>query len=317
MLNNWLPRRTATPPGHPSPAGRVYSRSILQALLVTFLWSTSWVLIKLGLRASLPAVTFAGLRYMLAFVCLLPFVLLNPTYRRGLKGISRAAWVQLMVLGLVLYTLTQGLQFITLDLLPAATLTLLLNFSPVVVALFSGALNHEPPSLSQWGGIALSMSGAAVYFLPWDVPAGRLLGLILALAGVLSNAAAALLGRRVNHGSGLPPMLVTTISMGMGGLLLLAIGVGVQGMGALGLQQWLIIGWLAVVNTALAFTLWNHTLRTLTAVQSSVINNTMLPQIALLAWLFLDEPLTSRQLWGLALVVVGTLVVQLGGRRPA
>jgi drug/metabolite transporter (DMT)-like permease len=42
----------------------------------------------------------------------------------------------------------------------------------------------------------------------------------------------------------------------------------------------LIIGWLSVINTAFAFTLWNHTLRTLTAVESSVMNNTVLVQIA-------------------------------------
>jgi drug/metabolite transporter (DMT)-like permease len=40
-------------------------RAILQALFVTFLWSTSWVLVKIGLE-DIPAVTFAGLRYFLA-----------------------------------------------------------------------------------------------------------------------------------------------------------------------------------------------------------------------------------------------------------
>ena len=45
--------------------------AVLQALLVTFLWSTSWVLIKVGLD-EIPALTFAGLRYTLAFLFLLP-----------------------------------------------------------------------------------------------------------------------------------------------------------------------------------------------------------------------------------------------------
>lgn len=45
-----------------------HTRAVLQALLVTFLWSTSWVLIKIGL-ADIPALTFAGLRYVLAFWC--------------------------------------------------------------------------------------------------------------------------------------------------------------------------------------------------------------------------------------------------------
>lgn len=41
-------------------------------------------------------------------------------------------------LGLVMYVLTQGPQFVGLDLLPAATLSLLLSFTPVVVTLGSG-----------------------------------------------------------------------------------------------------------------------------------------------------------------------------------
>jgi drug/metabolite transporter (DMT)-like permease len=286
-------------------------RAILQALLVTFLWSTSWVLIKLGLKASLPAVTFAGLRYSLAFACLLPLVLANPNHRRLCAGFTRRTWAQLALLGLVFYTLTQGAQFVGLEFLPAATLTLLLNFSPMLVALFSGAANQENPSRLQWGGMLLAMLGALAYFLPFEIPAGQVLGFTAALIGVLANAGSSLLGRHVNHRTGLPPLVITTISMGIGGLLLLGVGAVAQGFGRLDGVQWLIIAWLAVVNTALAFTLWNHTLRTLTAVESSVINNTMLPQIAILAWIFLGESLDARQILGLGLVAAGTLIVQL------
>jgi drug/metabolite transporter (DMT)-like permease len=65
------------------------------------------------------------------------------------------------------------------------------------------------------------------------------------------------------------------------------------------------------VNTAFAFTLWNKTLQTLTAVQSSIINNTMLIQIAVLAWIFLGEQITPGEIGGLLLVVIGTLIVQI------
>ena len=291
-------------------------KAVLQALLVTFLWSTSWILIKIGLKASLPAITFAGLRYGLAFLCLIPFILTNPTHRNTLRGLSRATWTQLSLLGLAFYTLTQGAQFAGLAFLPAATLTLLLNFSPIVVALWSSLVNSEPPSATQWGGMALAATGALVYFLPLDIPSGQILGLTAALVGVLANSGSSLLGRQINHQGGLPPIVITTISMGIGSLILLVVGAIIQGFGQLGLRQWLIIGWLAIVNTAFAFTLWNNTLRTLTAVESSIINNMMLPQIAILAWLFLDEPLSSRQVIGLILVGAGMLIVQLWRHLP-
>jgi drug/metabolite transporter (DMT)-like permease len=103
--------------------------------------------------------------------------------------------------------------------------------------------------------------------------------------------------------------------MGSGALVLLVGGVLVQGLPCLTLTNWAIILWLAVVNSALAFTLWNRTLRTLSAMESSIINNTMLFQIALLAWVFLGERMTWREIMGMVLAVLGTLVVQI--HKPA
>ena len=64
-----------------------------------------------------------------------------------------------------------------------------------------------------------------------------------------------------------------------------------------------------MVNTALAFTLWNSSLRILSATESSIINNTMLVQIAVLAWLFLGERLSWGDVVGLILAAIGALLV--------
>ena len=49
-------------------------KALLLAVLVTIIWSTSWVLIKIGL-ADVPAMTFAGLRYVLASLLFFPILL--------------------------------------------------------------------------------------------------------------------------------------------------------------------------------------------------------------------------------------------------
>lgn len=109
-----------------------HARAVSQALFVAFLWSTSWVLIKVELD-EIPALTFAGLRYALAFVLLTP-LLLRREARRALGRLTRGQWLLLVALGLVMFTLTQGAQFLALDRLPAQTTSLVLSFSPVVVA---------------------------------------------------------------------------------------------------------------------------------------------------------------------------------------
>ena len=281
----------------------------LQALLVTFLWSTSWVLIKIGL-GEIPAVTFAGLRYALAFLILLPFFL-RTRQHEVLRSLPARGWARLLMLGFLYYTLTQGTQYVGLDYLPAVTVSLLLNLSPVLVALLGVIFLAERPAIPQWLGVLLSVSGTLLYFYPVATPAGQLIGFAAVLLGLLANAVSSILGREINRSGALSPLAVTVVSMGFGAVLLLSSGLLLEDLPRLTLQSWLIITWLALVNTAFAFTLWNHTLRTLSAVESSVINNTMLIQIAILAWLFLHERLTPIEIAGLAVAGLGSLVVQI------
>jgi drug/metabolite transporter (DMT)-like permease len=283
--------------------------AVLQALLVTFLWSTSWVLIKIGLE-DIPALTFAGLRYSLAFLCLLPFAL-RPACLRPLRSLSRRGWGRLIALGLFFYAVTQGAQFVGLAYLPAVTVSLLLNFTTIVVALLGIFLLAERPTALQWGGVLLNLVGNVRYFYPVSFPASQIVGLIVVIFGVLANAISSILGRRINREGDVPPLAVTVVSMGIGAIVLLAAGAFIQGFPRLNPIHWAIISWLAVVNTAVAFTLWNHTLRTLGAMQSSIINSTMLVQIAVLAWLFLGEQFTWQEGIGMVLAGFGALIVQL------
>jgi drug/metabolite transporter (DMT)-like permease len=284
--------------------------AVLQAVFVTILWASSWVLIKLGLRASLPALTFAGLRYVIAFACLIPFVILNPVTRNSIRSLTRRDWMRLALLGIVFYTLTQGSQFLSLAYLPAAMVSLLLNLTPLIVAVFGIVFLREHPSAGQWFGIALTIVGVALYFLPVESERMQIFGLLVALGGVLTNAVSSILGREVNRMANSSPLTVTFVSMGIGSVVLLLLGMFTQGFGELDFRGWLLIGWLAVINTAFAFTLWNHTLRTLSAVESSIINSLMMPQIAVLAYIFLEEALSGKEVVGLILVSLGVIVVQ-------
>ncbi|MFN2292672.1 MAG: DMT family transporter, partial [Anaerolineae bacterium] len=229
----------------------LHLRAVLQALLVTFLWSTSWVLIKIGLR-DIPALPFAGLRYALAFLVLLPFAA-----RGGLIGslgrLTLGGWLRLVALGLLFYAATQGAQFLSLVYLPAATVSLLLSFTTALVALLGILFLGERLSTLQWAGMGLYLVGVLVYFWPLTVPRAEVIGLLVALAGVIANALSSILGRYVNRSGDLEPLAVTIVSMGIGAGVLLAGGTAAQGLPRLTGMHWGIIVWLAVVNSAFAF----------------------------------------------------------------
>jgi drug/metabolite transporter (DMT)-like permease len=220
-------------------------------------------------------------------------------------------WGRLIVYGLVMYAVAQGAMFVALSHLPAVTLNLALNFTSLGVALVSAAWLSEKPTTLQWVGIALSIVGAVVYFYPAAIPRAQIFGLLAALICLSANILATVVGREVNSTRLYPPLQLTLVSMGAGSIALLAVGLAVEGIPSISPRNWIYILWLAAVNTAFAFTLWNHTLRTLTAAESSISTGTMLLWIPILAVLFLGETPTGQQVLGLLGVGAGALLVQL------
>lgn len=227
------------------------------------------------------------------------------------KNLGKKDWIKLVLLGILFYAITQGTQFIGLSLLPAVTVSLWLNFTPLIVAVLAIFLIKEFPSRLQWFGVLLFIVGILTYFYPVSLSQEHSLGLIVMTIGVIANSSSAVLGRSVNRKGNINPLVVTVISMGIGSVILLTSGIIVQGFPAISIENVLYLLWLAVINTALAFTIWNHTLRTLTAMESSIINGTMLIQIAVLAWIFLGETISVKEISGMLIAALGAVLVQL------
>lgn len=280
-----------------------------QALFVVFLWATSWVFVKIGLH-DIPPITFAGLRYFLAFLCLLAVLFFNDA-KREIQTLTPRTWLQLILLGILFYAGTQGAIFVALAYLPAVTVNLLWSFSSVIIALFGALWLAERPTWFQWSGISLAVLGAVAYFYPVIITKNQSIGVVVAWVGILANAISSIMGRDINRSEKHSPLVITVISMGVGSLVLLSTGILFEKVPIITLRSGLIILWLAVVNTAFAFTLWNHTLRTLTAMESSIINGTMLIWIAIFAVTLLGEDMTGKEIIGLVITGIGTLIVQL------
>ena len=173
----------------------------------------------------------------------------------------------------------------------------------------------ERPRRAQWAGIWIAGGGIVLFFWPLRDIGGSIIGWAAALAGLLANSAAAILGRYINRHAKISPLVITLVSMGCGAIILLIGGFSLQGVPVLPLHSWLIIIWLALVNTAVAFTLWNFTLQILTAFESSMINNSMAVQIPILAIIFLGERLTMRGGLGLTITIIGIFMVQIFQKR--
>ncbi|MFQ6074507.1 MAG: DMT family transporter [Candidatus Bathyarchaeia archaeon] len=278
----------------------------MEACLVTFLWSSSYILIKIGLTQLTP-LTLAALRYITASAILVPLALL-----RGEADLFRetGTLLKLVFLGLSGYTIAQGLQVLGLFYLPAVSVTFILNFTPVIVLVLGVVFLREYPTFLQLSGMGLVLLGAYLFFNA-PLSTDSLTGIFITLLSGLGWATYLVSSRRLFVKDKMNPLGLTAFSMGFGTSLMTVAAYSVEGLPTVSLSSWAIIIWLGVVNTALAFFLWNHALQRLEVFEISILQNTMLVQIALLSWLFLGEQLTAVKLLSMALVFVGVLIVQL------
>ena len=285
--------------------------ALSEAFLVTFLWSTSYILIKIGVEEINP-LAFASYRYIIA-----SFALMIPTlivYKKDLTNIGLRQVSIFLVLGFTGYFVAQGLQFVGLYYLSPVTVTFILNLTPVYVLVFSALFIGEKPSTIQLLGVILTMFGIVVFFYSSFQTLIELTGLLAAILSGLGWAAYMILSRYYLRKNKENIVVLTAFSMSLGSLMLLGTTVLTGNVTSTSANIWTFIFWLSIVNTAFAFVLWNHALKTLKVYEQSVLQNTMLIQITLLSVVFFQEQLTLQKIFGMAMVLIGVLIVQLRTR---
>ncbi|MHA2030980.1 MAG: DMT family transporter [Candidatus Kariarchaeaceae archaeon] len=293
---------------------REYLRYLLQAVFVTVLWSSSWIIIKFGLEELTP-LYFAGLRYLVGSITLMIFLMANSQHRKSIKNQSKKSFAYLSVYGVLFITLTQGGQFLALSLLNAITVTFLLNLSSFVVIILSLFFLNEAPSRFEFIIFLFVLVGVLLYFFPLQDDITSIIGLLIGVGVLFVNAFSSIIGRAINRESNKSPLVITGVSMTVGTFFLLIIAAITEPLPVISLKSLISVLWLGVVNTALAFTLWNNAMTKIRAMDISVINSLMLPQIVILSIIFLGEMPLLNEWIGLIIMVSMTFVLQLSQAR--
>ena len=276
--------------------------ALLEALLVSMVWASSFILVKIALT-ELGPLTIGGLRYFIGFACLLPFL------RRRNFSLTRAQWLRMALLGFSAYTLANGALFWALRFLPATTVSLLMNL--VTVSVLAGGVIWlgEIPNRAQTFGMFIVLAGMILFFSPGLKP-GEPIGLAIFMLALLGFTLFGLLGRMAVVERFVDTLTLTAFPLAIGGGLLLAVAVPLEGIPNASLRTWGLVLFLAAVNTAFGYVLYNHSLQILQAFEMNVILNLSPIWTALLGWILLDEILTGPQWAGMFVVLMGVMLAQ-------
>jgi len=268
------------------------------------------VLIKIGLKELNP-IAFATYRYVLASVVLIAFML---TRRKNDVFFEYKQLLIFLVLGFTGYFIAQGLQFLGLYYLPAITVTFILNMTPLFVLALSAFSLKEKPTFTQLIGVIITIYGVVLFFSNSPPVLNEAFGILLTVLSGMGWALYMIISRYYLRDNKVDVFALTSYSMFFGSLLLLGTTILSNNVTFPSINNWFVILWLSIINTALAFILWNRALRVLRAYEQSILQNTMLIQITLLAYIFLGEMLTIQKIMGIIIVFIGVLIVQLSRR---
>lgn len=286
---------------------------VILAILASFLWATSFIYIKIGLE-DLPPLTFASLRYLIGAVALWMFRLSRPPIARRLDARTS---LQLVVLGILLYALIPAFMFLGLDRAEAVTFNFVFQAGiPVVLALTAGYLLKEATSWWEWVGVGVVIAGMYVFFPA--VPSGdEAIGVMLAAIAAISIGGSNLIQRRVMRSGVISSLDATMLPMALGSVLLLGVALVVEDFPTLDADAIVLLLVLGIVNTAFAFTIWHSAMKVLNALHAGVIASAQIVEVAVLAWWFLGESLSSARIIGSIVVVAGIAVVHISKARAA
>ena len=254
--------------------------------------------------------TVAGLRFCVAALLLAPFA---AGKWNAIRSFPPRLWLRLFLLGLCAYAVGNSAVFWSLRYLPATTVSFVMSLSPLLVLAASVRWLKERPTALQGIGVIVTLAGGGLFFSPgWGAGNPAALGVVA--AGLVAFSTFGILGREIARDRQMDTLALTLIPLAFGGTLLLIAAAQTEGPIHLPIVAWAIVLWLGVINTALAYLLYNHSLQVLTALEMNTLLNLSSLGTSGFAWLLLGEGLSGARLAGLVIVVVGVSLVQGKGR---
>ena len=280
-------------------------------LLLSLLWGTSFMAIKLGL-SFLPPVLFAAMRYDVAGVLLLGYVATTPGEWRPQ---SRADWLTVFIGATLIIALYNALLFIGQQGVTSGVAAILIGMNPILATGFSRLLlPTERLGGIETLGLLLGFLGVGLVARPEST--GWLVADLLAPGLVLLAAVCVALGsvlvQRVDSDLGTEGMVAW--STAIGALLLHAMSVGLPSESIADVTVTpaavAAVIYLAVFASAVGYVVYFDLLDRLGAIEINLVSYTVPVFAALSGWLVLDESLDTAAVAGFAVIVAGFVLLK-------
>ena len=283
-------------------------KALLMAVVTTFLWAGSYILNKLAFQDGIGPLTLSGLRYLLASL-----ILFGIHRGKAKKQARPLAPRIIIILGILGYAVAQGLQYVGQSYLTPTQSSLFLSVGNTALVMLIDMLwlRENQTRWDQFKFLILIL-GISLYYYPWDGANFSLQGMLFLLLSSVGYALNMTINRRLLTKQRVDPMSLVAMPMLVGGLILLALGLAIEGIPVITGRLILILTYLSGVSGALGFYLWTKSQAELTAFESSGINSLLLIEIALMDYLFFNRTFSALQIIAILVVFCAVMSIQRG-----
>lgn len=277
------------------------------AIACALLWSGTTVAGKM-LPASIPSLTFAFIRYLIATMCMWPFI-----QRAEYKNITRRLIPDIMFLGLTVTLIYNIFFFNAVHLTAATSVSLISATNPILTLLFSSMIFGRVPTKYQLVAFMLSFAGVAMVITQGKTGLEVFtasLGELLALASVITYVAYTLTLKKVSvHFS---PLFLSFVT-GVCGLLFMLPFVAnyetLEVVLSFGLYEWSLFAYLGFIGTAMGMLLYSQSVKRGGAeLTTLIVFSTMPIFVGILSFFLLGDQFSFWQLSGGVLVLAALII---------
>ena len=280
--------------------------------LMTFLWALNFIVAKFAVR-QIPPLMAAGLRTGLAGILILPIYF----WERKTKGV--AAWTKadvpmLMFLGMFGVALNQLFFVLGISRTSVAHAAIMIGITPILVLAIASAIGQESLSAGKLLGMALALAGVvALQFSPSKGAVTTVAGDFFIFLASVTFALFTVMGKRVveNFSS----ITINTFAYVGGGLFLLPLTLW-QSVGfpfrQLSWATWASVLYMAAFPSVLCYLIYYYALAHIPASRVSAFSYLQPLLATLLAIPLLGENPTTSLVAGGCLVLVGVFVAERG-----
>lgn len=209
---------------------------------------------------------------------------------------------------------TGTLGFFSLQYMPAITQTYLTNFIGLITMGMSLFILKEMPTFYQVCGAILAFAGLRVFF-PVLPQGNGMVGMVMILVSITGIAYTNNITRKlaIETENKISNNIISTLAIVIGGSVAVMIYLAVDGWppSVPTWTDWIVIIYAGVVTRAVGLTVWNLVLRTLRSYEASILGASTVIWTSILAVAILGEVLTSNQIVGITMMLVGLALVQV------